>query len=205
MTATSDETPSRPEPGTPLALLIGPPGSGTSSVARELAALLGVAVIDTERAAAAALGHDTVATAFVVAGEDAFRAAELAAVQTALHSRAVVALGSAALIDPEVRAAVVDLPLVQLTVSLAHAAPRLGLSTARPVFLGNPRAQWARLAAERQQVYDEVARERIDTDDRTPAQVAVIVLAALGLGAATPAEPVAGSALDPLGPGQESR
>ncbi|TNU75881.1 shikimate kinase [Miniimonas arenae] len=204
---------------TPFVLLVGPPGAGTSTVARELAAARGLAVVDTERVTAEQLGHTDVATAFVVRGEDAFRAAETQVVLALLGGRAVpgdgdggdgdgesavpegsgvapeesdaavtagpdsspvvVALGSGALTAPEVRDAVVGLPLVQLTVSLAHAAPRLGLSTARPVFLGNPRAQWARLAQERRALYDTVAVAAVDTDDRTPAQVAADVVRVL--------------------------
>lgn len=165
----------------PLVVLVGPPGAGTSTVARELGGLTGAPVLDTERLAAAALGHEDVAVAFVVTGEEAFRAAETEAALTALtaHEGAVVALGSGALLAPEVRSAVGPHPLVQLTVSLAQAAPRLGLATARPVFLGNPRAQWVRQAAERAELYASVATATVDTDDRTPREVAELVLAGL--------------------------
>lgn len=163
----------------PWVVLIGPPGAGVSTVAREVAALRDLTVTDTEHEAAAALGHTDVSTAFVVAGEAAFREAETAAVLSAVTQPGVVALGSGALNDPVARAAVAPLRIVQLTVSLAHAAPRLGLATARPVFLGNPRAQWTQHAARNQETYDALATASIDTDDRTPAQVAAALVQAV--------------------------
>lgn len=165
---------------TPWVVLLGPPGSGVSTVAREVAALRGLPLRDTERAAAAGLGHPgDVSTAFVVAGEAAFRAAETAAALDAVAEPGVVALGSGALNDPAVREAIAELRIIQLTVSLAHAAPRLGLATARPVFLGNPRAQWSLHAARNQETYDALAVASIDTDDRTTAQVAALVVQAV--------------------------
>lgn len=161
---------------TPWVVLIGPPGAGVTSTAREVAAMRGLGWVDSEREAARALGYEDVSIAFVVAGAQRFAQAEESAALSALAHDGVVALGSAALDSPGVREAVRHLALVQLTVSLAHAAPRLGLATARPVFLGNPRAQWSRLAAERAQTYDAVARAAVDTDDLTPAQVAARVI-----------------------------
>lgn len=160
-------------------VLVGPPGAGVSTVAREIAAMRVLAFVDTERRAAAALGYADVARAFVVAGEEGFREAEVREALAVLASRTpqVVALGSAAPLSDKVRDAVVGTPVVQLTVSLAHAAPRLGLALARPVFLGNPRAQWAKLAAERRALYDEIATTTIDTDDATPHEVAERVIA----------------------------
>lgn len=160
-------------------VLVGPPGAGVSSVANLVAAERGLPVIDTEREAARALGFDEdVARAFVVAGQEAFQNAESAAALIAFDREAVVALGSGALLDSRVAAAVPP-RLVQLTVSLAFAAGRLGLATARPVFLGNPRAQWTRLAGEREAIYATYARASVNTDDLTLRQVADRVIAAM--------------------------
>lgn len=132
-----------------------------------VAQTLGETFSDTDRLTATSLGFAEVSTAFVNAGEDAFRERELAVAQEALASGGVVTLGSGAILASAVQTALSGLPVVQLTVTLAHAAPRLGLATARPVFLGNPRAQWTRLLGERQGLYDAAATWSIDTDDRS--------------------------------------
>ena len=168
-------------------VLVGVPGSGTTTVGRELAAVLDLELRDTERLAAAALGYDDVSNAFVVAGEEAFHGAEEAVALDELEAvvrgeARVVVLGSGVLASQPVREAAGALPapgVVELTVTLAHAAPRLGLSLARPVFLGNPRAQWSRLAEERHAQYEPVVGVVIDTDDATISEVAQRVLAAL--------------------------
>ena len=61
---------------------------------------------------------------------------------------------------------------VFLDVSLAHAAPRVGFNTARPLLLGNPRARWAALMEERRPVYERVATLRVSTDSVTPTEIA---------------------------------
>ncbi len=132
-----------------------------------VAQTLGETFSDTDRLTATSLGFAEVSTAFVNAGEDAFRERELAVAQEALASGGVVTLGSGAILASAVQTALSGLPVVQLTVTLAHAAPRLGLATARPVFLGNPRAQWTRLLGERQGLYDAAATWSVDTDDRS--------------------------------------
>lgn len=132
-----------------------------------VAQTLGETFSDTDRLTATSLGFAEVSTAFVNAGEDAFRERELAVAQEALASGGVVTLGSGAILASAVQTALSGLPVVQLTVTLAHAAPRLGLATARPVFLGNPRAQWTRLLGERQCLYDAAATWSVDTDDRS--------------------------------------
>lgn len=165
-------------------VLVGVPGSGTTSVGREIAATLGLELRDTERLTAAALGFEEVSSAFVVAGEEAFRSAEeqvalgeLAAV--AGDANRVVVLGSGVLASERVREAAAAVGVVELAVTLAHAAPRLGLSLARPVFLGNPRAQWSRLAEVRRAQYQPVVAVTIDTDDAEIPEVAARVVTAM--------------------------
>ena len=65
--------------------------------------------------------------------------------------------------------------MVFLDVSLAHAAPRVGFNQARPLLLGNPRAQWQALMEARRPVYEAVASVRVSTDGLRPEAVAEIV------------------------------
>jgi shikimate kinase len=89
----------------------------------------------------------------------------------------VLAIGGGAVLDAATRRLLATAPVVFLDVTIKHAAPRVGLNRDRPLLLGNPRAQWIRLMAQRRPLYEEVAAHRVDTDDRTPDEVADAVAA----------------------------
>ena len=124
-------------------------------------------------------------------GEDRFLELERAAVDRALREHeGILALGGGAVLDPESEAQIAEYrasggTVVFLDVSLAHAAPRVVFNTARPLLVGNPRAQWSQLMERRRPVYERLATIRVDTDGRRPRQIAAIIAAALG---ATPSE-----------------
>src|SRR5262245_64035060 len=88
----------------PAAILIGPPGSGKTTVGALLAARLGVGFTDTDADVAAAAGKP-VSDIFVEDGEPAFRELERAAVAQALQtSTGIVAVGGGAVLDPQTQA-----------------------------------------------------------------------------------------------------
>ncbi|WNB87386.1 shikimate kinase [Cellulomonas sp. ATA003] len=167
-----------PVPGTrPVAVLVGPPGAGKSTVARGLADLLGVTVRDTDHDVEVAAGKP-IRDIFVDDGEPTFRTRERAAVARALvEHRGVLALGGGAVMDPLTEADLLAYAerggtVVFLDVSLAQAAPRVGFNTSRPLLMGNPRAQWQSLMDRRRPVYERVATLVVSTDGRTAAQAA---------------------------------
>jgi shikimate kinase len=168
----------------PRVVLIGPPGAGKSSVARVLARRLGLAVRDTDADVETATGR-TIGDIFVTDGEPAFRALERSAVAEALAGHdGVLALGGGSVLDPATEQALEAYRaaggvVVFLDVSLQAAAPRVGLNTARPLLVGNPRAQWRVLMDARRPVYERLASQRVLTDDLRPAQVAEQILAIL--------------------------
>jgi shikimate kinase len=163
----------------PLVVLVGPPGSGKSTVARRVADRLGVAARDTDEDVEQAAGM-TVADVFVDEGEDGFRVRERSAVAAALRDHeGVLALGGGSVLDEGTRALLAGLPVVFLDVSIKDAASRIGFNRDRPLLLGNPRAQWLRLMEARRPVYEAVATARIDTDGKTPDEVADEVVAAV--------------------------
>ena len=163
-------------------VLVGPMGAGKSTVARVLARHWGVAARDTDEDIAAAEGR-TISDIFVDSGEEHFRALEAAAVAEALaHHDGVLALGGGAVLDPNTRAALQGHPVVFLRVGLAEAVKRVGLGTTRPLLLGNVRARIKALLDERTAIYESVARVSVDTDGRTPEDVAAEIIEALGSG-----------------------
>ena len=163
----------------PLVVLVGPPGSGKSTVARLVADQLGVAARDTDEDVEQAAGM-TVADVFVDEGEDGFRARERTAVAAAVRDHdGVLALGGGSVLDETTRPLLAGLPVVFLDVTIKDAASRIGFNRDRPLLLGNPRAQWLRLMEARRPVYEGVATVRVDTDGKTPEEVADEVIAAV--------------------------
>ncbi|HEX3712247.1 MAG TPA: shikimate kinase, partial [Trebonia sp.] len=98
-------------------VLVGPPTAGKSSVGALLAAELGVPFADTD-ALVAAVAHKPVGDIFIDDGDRAFREYERGAVARGLEEvRAdggVLALGSGAVLDPDVRRMLADELVVYL-------------------------------------------------------------------------------------------
>ncbi len=164
----------------PRVVLVGPPGSGKSSVGAALAELLGLPLHDTDAAIEAAAGR-TIADIFVEDGEPAFRALERAEVARALAEDAgVLALGGGAPVDPLTEQLLDGQTVVFLDVGIADASKRVGFDQSRPLLAVNPRASWVRLMNERRPVYERVATFRVDTAGRTPDEVAAEVAGMLG-------------------------
>jgi len=160
----------------PRLVLVGPPGAGKSTLAVLLAERLGLAARDTDDDVARTAGK-SIADLFLDDGEQAFRSLESQAVRVALAEHdGVLALGGGAVLDAGVRELLAGHQVVFLDVSITGAAPRVGCKRDRPLLLGNPRAQWVQLMAARRPFYEQVATVTVDTDGRTPEEVADEVL-----------------------------
>ncbi|CAB5116882.1 MAG: AAA family ATPase [Actinobacteria bacterium] len=150
----------------PYAILIGPPGSGKSTVGKALAKKLGIGFIDTDTMVERKSGRK-ISDIFVENGEEFFRDLEFEALTLALQDQnSVLSLGGGAPISERAQSALTGTgyPIVFLDVSLSVAAPRVGFNRDRPLLLGNPRAQWQSLYDVRRPIYEKLATKIIKVD-----------------------------------------
>lgn len=156
----------------PRVVLVGPMGAGKTTVGELLAARWGVQVRDTDADIVAAQGKE-ISEIFVDDGEAAFRGLEREAVARALAEHdGVLSLGGGAVLDPGTRDLLAGHTVVFLNVGLTDAVKRVGLGTSRPLLMGNVRGRIKALLDERTPVYTSVATFTVDTDGRTPDEVA---------------------------------
>lgn len=192
----------------PVAILIGPPGAGKSTVGPLVADLLGAEFLDTDSVVEEMAGKP-VGDIFVSDGEAVFRELERTAVaRTVATHPGILALGGGAVMDPGTRELLAGQRMVYLETGFAAAAHRAGLDAPRPLLIGNPRARMRELLAERLRVYEGLAWVTVTTDDRAPqdiadeiaATVTARIAAEAGEGAGTSPEAPASPAPRPPGP-----
>jgi shikimate kinase len=156
----------------PVAILIGPPGAGKSTVGPLLADLLGTGFLDTDTLVERVAGKP-VSDIFITDGEAAFRELERAAVREGVTSHpGILALGGGAVMDPQTQQLLDGHRVVYLETGFAAATQRVGLASARPLLLGNPRARMKELLAQRLPVYSSLAWITVTTDGREPQEIA---------------------------------
>lgn len=155
----------------PVAVIVGPPGSGKTTVGSLLAQALGVSFRDTDTDIVARAGKP-IPDIFVDEGEERFRELEREAVAAALSEHdGVLALGGGAVLAASTREMLAGHTVVYLTVDLGSAVSRVGLDQGRPLLAVNPRATLRFLMEQRKPLYEEVATHTVDTSGRTPDEV----------------------------------
>jgi shikimate kinase len=156
----------------PKAVVIGPPGSGKTTVGKALAVRLATSFRDTDEDVEAVAGKP-VGEIFVDDGEERFRELEREAVRLALaEHEGVLAVGGGAVLAAETRELLAGHTVVYLEVGLSDAVKRVGLGTARPLLVLNPRSRLRQLMEERRPIYEGLATITAATDGRTPDDIA---------------------------------
>lgn len=163
----------------PALILVGPPGSGKSTVGRLAAERLGLEFRDFDDDLEHA--HGLPAGELVVQlGREKFQESERELLAGLLpEHKGVLALGGGTPTAPGVAELLAPYHVIFLDVSLDHLLRREGLVPLHPWLLPNPRAHLKELLTTRRPVYASVAAATIQTSDRTPDEVLADVLATL--------------------------
>jgi shikimate kinase len=166
----------------PCVVLMGPPGSGKTTVGYALARALGVELHDTDQAIEVQQGR-SISDIFLDDGEARFRELERAEVASslALHP-GVLSLGGGAVMDPMTAAALAGHTVVFLDVGIADAANRVGFNRSRPLLAVNPRAQWIAMMAVRRPTYERLATFTVQTAGRAAQDIAQEIVARMETG-----------------------
>lgn len=151
---------------TPVAVFVGAPGAGKSTIGRKVADRFMLPFVDTDELIEAKT-NKKVAEIFVDDGETVFRTHEADAVDEALRTCVgIVSLGGGAVTTPATRDRLKGHRVIWLQVSAGEAAKRVGMNAARPLLIGNVRGTLQRLLADREVWYAEVATDTIETSER---------------------------------------
>lgn len=163
----------------PVLVLIGPPGSGKSTVGRLVATKLGVLFRDFDDDLENECGLPA-GELVVQLGRERFSEVECSLIGPVLAAHTgVLALGGGTPLNPEVQEQLKPFHIVFLDVELTELLRREGLVTLHPWLLPNPRAHLRQLLAERRPVYAAVATVVVPTTGRSAEDVAAEVLSTL--------------------------
>ena len=165
----------------PRVILIGPMGSGKTTIGSLLAEKLGLAFRDTDHLIEER-EEKPVSQIFLDQGEDAFRAIEKRVLRDELLTDGtVLSLGGGAPISIDAQSALraISSYIIFLDISLSTVVPRIGFNRDRPLLLNNPRGQWQTLMEARRPIYEALADVTINVDDKSEEDIVTIALSSL--------------------------
>ena len=165
----------------PRVILIGPMGSGKTTIGQLVASKLGIAFRDTDHVIEERAGK-SVSDIFLEDGEDEYRILEKKVLRDELLSDdTVLALGGGAPISVDAQSALraIASPVIYLDISLATVAPRIGFNRDRPLLLHNPRGQWQTLMEARRPIYESIADSVIDVNEKSESEIVTLILEVL--------------------------
>lgn len=163
----------------PVLILIGPPGSGKSTVGRLIAGDLGVLFRDFDDDVEKECGLPA-GELVVKLGRERFSEVECNLIGPVLAEHTgVLALGGGTPLNPEIQEQLKPFHTVFLDVELNELLRREGLVTLHPWMLPNPRAHLRQLLAERRPIYEAVSSIVVSTTGRSAEDVAAEILLTL--------------------------
>lgn len=154
-------------------ILIGPPGSGKSTIGKALSRKTGQSFTDTDAVIEERTGMN-ISKIFIDKGEPWFRELEAEVLQSELAKLdGILSLGGGAPLSDKAQSLLNSIPIakVYLDVSLATAAPRVGFNRDRPLLLNNPRGTWQELMEKRRPIYEALATHIVKVDERAPKDI----------------------------------
>ncbi|WP_369602902.1 shikimate kinase AroK [Hahella sp. SMD15-11] len=155
-------------------VLVGPMGTGKTTIGKLLAKELGYEFIDSDREIEARCGAD-IPWIFDVEGESGFRDRETAVLEDLIEMpHAVIATGGGAVVRPVNQAIMMRAgAIVYLHTSVDQQYERTRKDRRRPLLQqSDPKAVLERLMAQREPIYRELADIIVETDRRKPWSVA---------------------------------
>ena len=158
----------------PRIIVIGPMGSGKTTVAQKLSTDFSLNFRDTDQMIVSQTGRE-ISDIFIEDGEDEFRAIEKIILRTALlEDGTVLSLGGGACISNDAQSALraSGAFVVYLKISLSQVSSRVGFNQGRPLLMGNPRAQWQSLMNERAPIYESIASYICEVDNKSVEEIA---------------------------------
>ena len=159
-------------------ILIGPMGSGKTSTGRILAKEMGFDFLDTDEEVVERTGV-SIAYIFDVEGESGFRLREHQALMKFLNIENVVIATGGGIITYDKSRAIIQhhKRVVYLKTSIEKQIERAKASDKRPLLIDtDPASKLQDLMLTREPLYEEISDIKIDTDERTPSEIALKII-----------------------------
>ena len=156
----------------PLAVLVGLPGSGKTTIGRRLAKELNTVLRDSDHLIEELYNGRSCGEILSTLGEKDFRTVEAQVIAEALGQDGVLSLGGGAVITPETRQLLQDHTVIFLDISVNEGVARTSRSKTRPLLdVPNPREKYQQLYDQRRGFYQQVASFSVTSDKRDAREV----------------------------------
>jgi shikimate kinase len=157
----------------PRIILIGPMGSGKTTIGEKLSLDFNLGFRDTDQMIVSQSGRE-ISDIFIEDGEDSFRALEKIILRTALlEDQTILSLGGGACVSIDAQSALraSGAFIIYLKISLSQVSSRVGFNQGRPLLMGNPRAQWQLLMNDRAPIYEGIADYIVEVDNKSASEI----------------------------------
>ena len=154
-------------------ILVGMPGSGKSSVAKELGLILNCSVIDTDEVIVT--NHGEINEIFKNFGEEVFRVIETKTIESVCEmENVVISTGGGSVLSERNRELLKNCgKVIYLKASIETIYSRTADDNSRPLLAGEKRQKIEKLLNERTPLYENTADLTVETDSLTAEEIAL--------------------------------